>query len=166
MAELTPQERLQPALLDRLTDDDPHNPRESRENRVLSMSQLRESVLRDLAWLFNATDLASAVPLDALPQVASSVLNYGLPALAGNTASGVNIDQLEQTLVEAIRRFEPRILAHTVSVRAVVSDQMSHNAIAFEIQGELWAQPVPLKLWLKTELDLESGTVHVEPWST
>ncbi len=48
MAELTPQERLQPSLLDRLTDDRPQETRESRERRVLSMRQLRASVMRDL----------------------------------------------------------------------------------------------------------------------
>jgi type VI secretion system protein ImpF len=55
MAELTPKDRLQPSLLDRLTDEEPDQPQESREKRVLSLNRLRESVLRDLAWLFNAS---------------------------------------------------------------------------------------------------------------
>ena len=53
MADLKRQERLQPALLDRLLDEDPSNPAESVDKRVLSLTQLRASVLRDLAWLFN-----------------------------------------------------------------------------------------------------------------
>jgi type VI secretion system protein ImpF len=53
--QLPPQERLQPALLDRLTDDEPDKKLEPRENRVLSKRKLRESVLRDLGWLFNST---------------------------------------------------------------------------------------------------------------
>ena len=52
-----PQDRLQPALLDRLTDDEPDKKLEPREARVLSKRRLRQSVLRDLAWLFNATRL-------------------------------------------------------------------------------------------------------------
>ncbi len=55
--QLLPQDRLQPALLDRLTDDEPDKKQEPREARVLSKSRLRQSVLRDLAWLFNATRL-------------------------------------------------------------------------------------------------------------
>ena len=31
-----------------------------------------------------------------------------------------------------------------------------------EIEGDLWAQPIPLQLYLKTEIDLESGQVKVE----
>ena len=46
---LHPQDRLQPALLDRLTDDEPEKKQEPRESRVLSKKQLRQSVLRDLA---------------------------------------------------------------------------------------------------------------------
>ena len=88
MAELTPQERLQPALLDRLIDDAPHNKtKESREHRVLNKQRLRAAVLRDLAWLFNATNFASSADLAAHPEVARSVVNFGLPALAGQTAS-------------------------------------------------------------------------------
>ncbi|MCY2964699.1 MAG: type VI secretion system baseplate subunit TssE, partial [Planctomycetota bacterium] len=41
MAELTSQERLQPSLLDRLTDDAPDQKSESRERRVLSVSGMR-----------------------------------------------------------------------------------------------------------------------------
>ena len=55
MAELTPLERLQPALLDRLSDDAPQVKVESREARVISRQRFRQAVLRDLAWLFNAT---------------------------------------------------------------------------------------------------------------
>ena len=81
MAELTPQERLQPALLDRLTDEHPDEQQEAREQRVMSKRQLRQAVLRDLAWLFNATRLESGVDLSKVPEVRRSVLNFGLPAL-------------------------------------------------------------------------------------
>jgi len=39
---------------------------------------------------------------------------------------------------------------------------MSRSALTFEIEGELWAQPLPLQLYLKTEIDLESGQVKIE----
>lgn len=37
----------------------------------------------------------------------------------------------------------------------------THNTIEFEIRGELWAQPVPLDILLRTRLDLEAGQVEV-----
>ncbi len=162
MAELTLKERLQPSLLDRLRDDDRGNLQESREQRVLSISRLREGVLRDLSWLLNAVNLDAVEDLNAYPFVAHSVLNYGLPDLAGKTAAGMDIRGIERLLRQAILDFEPRILRHTVKVTAVLSaDQMSHHAIAFNIEGELWAQPLPLQLYLKTELDLADGSVRV-----
>src|SRR5262245_7664146 len=55
MAELPSRDRLQPSLLDRLTDDHPLQTHESIDVRVLSRQQLRAAILRDLTWLFNAT---------------------------------------------------------------------------------------------------------------
>src|SRR5512139_3777543 len=120
MPELVPRERLQPSLLDRLTDEEPGNAQESRERRVLSPQKLREVVRRDLGWLFNAINLASVEDLTAYPQVARSVLNYGLPDLTGHTASGMDALQLERMLRQAVRDFEPRILPASIRVKLLV----------------------------------------------
>jgi type VI secretion system protein ImpF len=162
MVELTQQERLQPSLLDRLTDEEPGKKQEPREKRVLSLKKLREGVRRDLAWLFNAGNLASAQDLEPYPEVARSVLNYGMPNLAGSTVSNVDVAALERILRQAITDFEPRIVRNSIKVRLVVDEaKMSHNAVTFEIEGLLWAQPTPLQIYLKTEFDLEMGDVKV-----
>jgi type VI secretion system protein ImpF len=162
MAELTQKERLQPSLLDRLTDDEPHLSQESRDKRVLSPAKLRECVRRDLTWLFNTTNLATTENLDEHPGVARSVLNYGMPDLAGHSASGVDVAALERLLVRVIWDFEPRLLRSSVKVRLFVDERkMDHNAMCFDIQAELWAQPLPLRLFLRTEIDLENGGVNV-----
>ncbi|MFO7641675.1 MAG: type VI secretion system baseplate subunit TssE [Candidatus Competibacteraceae bacterium] len=163
MAELTPKDRLQPSLLDRLTDEEPEQPQESREKRVLSLNRLRESVLRDLAWLFNASGASSGESFERYPFAARSVVNFGLPALTGTTAHGLDLEMLERALRQAVLDFEPRILRNTLRVRAaLIEERMSHNALTFEIEGELWGQPLPQQLYLKTEIDLESGQVKVE----
>ena len=164
MAEqLTPQERLQPALLDRLTDDEPDKKVEPVERRVLSKNRMRQAVLRDLAWLFNAIRLESTVDLTALSYVRRSVVNFGLPALSGLTASTLEVPDLERAVRQAIIDFEPRILPGTLQVRAVVelSALDHHNVVGIEIHGQLWAQPVPLELLLRTEIDLETGRVEI-----
>ena len=162
MAELSLKERLQPSLLDRLTDEDPHNKQESREQRVLTMQRLRESVRRDLAWLFNAINLSSVEDLRDYPEVSQSVVNFGLPDLSGHTISAVDVVELERLLRQCVRDFEPRILPNSVKVRLIVDEQkMSHNAMIFDIEGELWAQPLPLHLFLRTEVDLDVGDVTV-----
>lgn len=162
MAELTKKERLQPSLLDRLTDDEPDARQESRDKRVLSPARLRECVRRDLTWLFNTTSLSVMESLETAPEVLSSVVNYGMPDLAGRTASSVDVRSLEQIICKVIWDFEPRLIKSSVKVRIVADEQkMNHNAMLFDIEAELWAQPLPLRLFLRTEIDLENGGVNV-----
>lgn len=161
MAELASRDRLQPSLLDRLTDEEPGSQAEARERRVLSLRALREGVLRDLGWLFNATGLLSAPDAPRLPHVASSVLNYGVPDLSGNSIANVNLAQLERALRQAIWDFEPRLIRSTVKVHALAAGGADHNKITFEIEADMWAQPYPERLFLRTELDLERGVVTV-----
>lgn len=162
MAELTNRERLQPSLLERLTDDEPGNPRESREQRVLSVKKLKDSVLRDLEWLLNTEFLANSTDLTDYPHVASSVLNYGRPPLSGKVSSSVPLNQLKEQFRQAILQFEPRILPDSLVVRAAHRDEgRAGNRLEFEIQGQLWAQPLPLSLFLRTEVDMDSGTIGV-----
>ena len=154
--------RLQPALLDRLIDDEPDNRREAEERRVMSKAELRQAVLRDLAALFNSVQpLGSAAA--QYPMLAESVLNYGLPALSGQLASRLDVSVLEKAIHDAIVRFEPRILAETLHVTALEWSSVldTHNVIEFEIRGHLWSQPVPLEILLRTQLDLEAGQIEV-----
>ncbi len=160
MAELFPKERLQPSLLDRLADDEPEKKEESRDKRILSFTKLKQSVMRDLQWLLNAGCLETTQDLSDYPQVKKSVLNYGLPDLSGTTASNVDSTILERMLRQTIVNFEPRILADSLKVR--VSNRDKHNNIIFEIEGELWSQPTPERLYLKTILDVELGSVEVK----
>lgn len=157
------QDRLQPALLDRLTDDNPDSQVEGTESRVINRNRLRDLVLRDLAWLMNSTAAGASIDWRHASHARASVLNYGLPALSGETASTVDPMALQASLRQAILDFEPRILPESLLVEAVLSeDQMDrHNQIGFRISGQLWAQPVPLELLLRTDLDLETGHVLV-----
>ena len=163
MAELTPTERLQPCLLDRLTDDEPTKAVESRDRRVFTARQVREAVLRDLSWLLNTPQRLGPDERDDAPEVYTSTLNYGVPDLTGITAGGLDIVALEKALVRAIRAFEPRIMPGTLRVMASVNEgDMSGNALVFEVRGDLWAQPIPEPLYMKTEIDLETGQCVVE----
>ena len=163
MPELTPQERLQPALLDRLTDDDRGAREEPLERRVMTKRQLRQAVLRDLAWLFNTTRVEATEDLSGAPHVRRSVVNFGLPALSGRAATSIDVVTLERAIRQSILEFEPRILPASLHVRALVqvSQLDHHNVIGVEIRGDLWSQPTPLELLVRTEIDLETGRVEI-----
>jgi type VI secretion system protein ImpF len=91
------------------------------------------------------------------------VLNFGIPDLCGVTGSTVKPPEMQQQVLHAIQCFEPRISQETLSVRVITDlDSMDQNAVAFEIEGELWAQPLPERLYVKTKFDLETGQCEVE----
>lgn len=157
MSGLRGRERLQPSLLDRLTDLAPSQKRETAEQQSLTMGQLRQAVLRDLAWLLNATNLSTLEDLSETPLVAGSTLNYGIPGFAGMIESASRVASLEKELTAAIRRYEPRIRPETLRVRARgTSEDGATPALVFEIHGELWAQPVPVQLFLQTQIEVET----------
>ena len=156
MAELTPFERLQPCLLDRLTDDDPQNTEESRNQRIISLPRYKRGVLRDLDWLFNASahlaeEGKDKFRLSDFPEAYRSVINFGTRQLCGLITP--DMQELEAQLSDAIQLFEPRIIRHSLTVKATIERQI----ISFEMNGEIWANPLAEKLFIKTQLDLETG---------
>lgn len=162
MAELTTQERLQPSLLDRLTDDEPGQRVESRDKRVISAQRLRECVTRDIAWLLNCVNLSEREMLEDFPEAAQSVINFGIPDLTGAAVSGVDAAELQRELRDAMLAFEPRLTPSTLRVGVEVrADNMDQRSLTFRIDSEMWAQPLPLNLYLKSEVDLETGAVSV-----
>lgn len=152
----TPFERLQPCLFDRLIDENVQNKLESRIARVISLSEYRAAVLRDLSWLMNCSNHIEAEGLAEFPEVESSVFNFGKPSLSGLGISGINLQPLEAEIKHAIRHFEPRIIAETLVVHAFFQ---SAKGIVLEIRAQLWARPFPEKLFIKTAVDLETEAV-------
>ncbi|MFV2091280.1 MAG: type VI secretion system baseplate subunit TssE, partial [Pseudomonadales bacterium] len=143
-------------------DRDPDNNRESRDRRIISESNLRESVIRDLGWLLNTAHMAATEDLDDFAGVGRSVLNYGVPDLAGAIASSMDTRSLERGVREAIIRFEPRILADSLKIKVDLDKSAaSHSALSFRIEADLWAQPMPLSMYLRTEMVLETGSLRI-----
>jgi len=156
-------DRLQPCLLDRLTDDRPTERSESRDSSMMSLSAYRSSVLRDLETLLNTPERFNARKERDFPEAATSVLNYGAPDLSGRTVSGISPEELRKRLTESVRRFEPRVLRGSLSldVRQSVAGS-SQNGFEITITGELWAQPAPEPVNLRSRLDLDTGRYTLE----
>jgi type VI secretion system protein ImpF len=156
MAEQTPIERLQPCLLDRLADDEPDKKEESRYQRTISHQKYLQGVRRDLEWLFNTEAYLTLEGLEPFqlkdyPRAYRSVINYGTRQLSGLVAP--DLGQLQEQLSEAVRMFEPRLSPRSLNISA----DLQGHLVTFEIEGEVWANPLPEHLHLKTTLDLETG---------
>jgi type VI secretion system protein ImpF len=161
MAELNPRDRLQPFLFDRLIDDQPGQQKESRDKNVLSPIQLRASIMRDMAWLFNTPGPVDRDGIDDFPEVATSVLNYGVPDLTGMTGSSIQEGDLERGFLRALHIFESRLSKRGLLVE-VKTDSDTMNTISLRISGEVIATQMGERMYIKTEIDLETGQVNVK----
>jgi type VI secretion system protein ImpF len=158
---ITPLDRLQPCLLDRLTDDEPGKREESRSQRIISLQRYKAGVLRDLEWLFNTIghfpdERVGEVTFADYEDAYSSVINFGIRQLYGRLAP--DIEEIEKQLLDALIIFEPRINRRTLSVDV----KIERNILCIELTGELWVNPLPEKLFIKTELDLESSECNTK----
>src|SRR5215210_6174674 len=123
MPDILPSEKLQPCLLDRLTDEAPESQKESRTARVMSPKQYRGAVLRDLQWLLNANAHLPEEELLEFSEIVRSVLNFGTRDLSGLIASSLELIDLERALTAAIECFEPRIIKNTLKVKGIRDSQ-------------------------------------------
>lgn len=133
---------------------------ESPDRRAMSMTRLREAVLRDLRWLFNATGIDDVVDLSRCREVQRSVLNYGLRSLAGRPVSSIDPNDVARRIRDAIGFFEPRLSGIRVTPE-VLDDAVAGMTISFRVEAELWGQPVAQHLSLLTSIDVETGHVSV-----
>lgn len=156
MADSTPLEKLQPCLLDRLTDDEPDKKDESRMHRLVSLQKYRQGVIRDLSWLFNSSAYLSLAGMEDFnlkdyPEAYRSVINFGVKQLCGSTSP--DMDNLQEELAAAVHVFEPRITSQSLLIQA----DREGNHITLEVAGDLWAHPLPDHLHVRTEVDVETG---------
>jgi len=172
------QQRLTPSLYDKLVadleisgmrdtgDDAPAVAREKfRYYSVPKLERfneiaLRATVRRDLAWLFNTTNIESSVDLEAYPHVRESVLNYGLSDLAGRTLDRRAVLARAREIRRAIRLFEPRLARDGLTVDPV-EDESDPHALTYLIQGDIGAAARAMPVKFRTEVEAETASVNV-----
>lgn len=162
MADKTLSERLQPSMLDRLTDRDPGTLKETRESRVIDVNRLREIIQRDLSWLLNTTNIENTFDPETYPRVAQSVLNYGVNVVSGEFSTSNRAEMIRKSIEQAISIHEPRIIEGSVDVVMRPDEETGEMTVALDIHADMWAQPMPLELYLRSTIDVSTGEVSVE----
>jgi type VI secretion system protein ImpF len=117
---------------------------------------LRATVLRELNWILNTTNLGSIADLKPYPEVATSVLNYGVPDMAGKLLQRRAIQTRAREIKEAIRRFEPRISPQRLDVTATSTDAKP-NAVTFVIRADVTSAVMALPVEFKTDVEIDTG---------
>lgn len=154
-----PDNHLLPTLFDRLCDNAPHQ----KHDRDVSVTpvQLKEILRRDLSFLLNTISHDDDIDARRYPHAASSVLNYGLPPLAGSFMCGHKWDEIRRAILQAIIRFEPRLKASTIQIAPLQDEtrQGCHNTLQFEIRGQILTQPWPTEFLVRSALDMEQNRI-------
>lgn len=123
--------------------------------------ELRNVVMRDVAWVLNDVHFAAAVPLDDFPEIRMSVLNQGVGDLTSMGLTGANIAKRARDIAAAVQAFEPRLLPGSVRVVADSGHVDNENKVRFTISGELKGAIDDRYVELKTAIALDSGDIEV-----
>jgi type VI secretion system protein ImpF len=72
----------------------------------------------------------------------------------------VDPQQIATAIELAIRRFEPRLSGLRVTAETSQEGNETH-VLSFRIEAQLWGQPMPQQLVLRTSIDVDTGSVSV-----
>lgn len=122
---------------------------------------LRATIRRDLGWLLNVANFESLNDLEPYPEVKTSVVNYGLPALSGQTMLKRTLHERAREIRKAIRTFEPRLDNATLKVDLLEVDEQSAT-VTFVIEGDITAAAQAMPVKFRTELNPETAAVDVQ----
>lgn len=157
MKRITADQPLLPSILDRLIDDDPDINSEPPANRVQRLRELKQSVRRDLEWLLNTRP--RGLPTGGKwPELARSVLTYGLPDFGG-AGPAAQRDRAEfcTSIAQLIRQHEPRLM----DIAVVELAQPDERQLRFRIDALLRVDPAPEPVVFDTVLESSTGAMVV-----
>lgn len=142
-----------PTLLDRLSQT---------SSGAMNRGDYRKSALRDLAWLLNCTNLDNHLPMSDFPHARRSVVNFGIPPLAGTRFSQSELNEVAEKIQQTIACFEPRILPDSLKVTiARDMDVELYNHARFRIEATYWFEPYPIDMVIRARWDMETGGVEL-----
>ncbi|MBW2740232.1 MAG: type VI secretion system baseplate subunit TssE [Deltaproteobacteria bacterium] len=147
-------QNLRASILDRLIDHEPDLSREPVPYCLVSIGQIKASVVRDIENLLNTRRQILILPVE-YSQVNDSLFVYGLQDFTSkNPGSPFVKQQLRQDIEKTISQFEPRL--KNVSVHLETTAQ-NKRTLRFRIKGMLVVEPVAEPVTFDTYFDANKG---------
>ena len=98
---------------------------------------------------------------DMYPMVAKSVINYGLPPLAGEHMAIKSWFVFDSFVLHTILDCEPRMWPASLNIYpAKMKDKdanKAYNMMSFMVKGQIYLEPYPMEFTVQSILDLESN---------
>ena len=159
MTRIRTDQPLTPSVLDRLIDLEPGATREVPKSRTQVLSELKQSVRRDLENLLNTRWRATRISED-LEELELSLANYGIPDISGvSLSSAAERDNFRRVVERVIRHFEPRF--KEVRVEMLEKSESLDRTLRFRIDALLYAEPVPEPVIFDSSLEPSTGSIEV-----
>ncbi len=154
-----PNQELLPSVIDRLIDHEPRVSTEPESRRVARLSDIKQSVRRDLEWLLNSRRLVVDIP-HGLTQLKTSVLTYGLPDFTHSSlVNPGDRAALQRAIENVVARFEPRL---TQVVVTLVEGGALDRGLRFRIDAVLDVKPTPEAISFDSVLELPTKAFVVQ----
>jgi type VI secretion system protein ImpF len=152
-------DHVTPSVLDRLIDYEPEKSHENLALRAASLSQLKQSVKRDLEWLLNTRYVEDEVS-PSLKEVNNSLAIYGLPDFSHlSFKNSANLLRLRNVVKNAITIFEPRLEDVEVTIESMRDGE---RQVRFRVDARLRVEPKPEPITFDTMLQLGNGQYIVQ----
>lgn len=159
MAELSAEQAVVLSILDRLQDDQPSLSRDPAKTQGEAIFELKQSIRQDLENLLNCRRRGTTWPAH-LSELASSLVNYGLPDLTGlDTGTTESREGLRRTLETVIRTFEPRFKA--VRIRMLDNAEPMDRTLRFRIDAMVRVDPVTEPVIYDSTVDPVAGNLEI-----
>lgn len=123
---------------------------------------LKAQIQADLSALMNTIQLDSAVPLDDVPYVRQSVLNYGFRDLSDVTPQELGSSAVVNSIRQSLLDHEPRIIPSTLDVRVTNKGANTRNRLEISVSAELMSDPVDVPVDFEAEVDLGAGKLKMQ----
>jgi type VI secretion system protein ImpF len=160
MTRINPDQPLLPSVLDRLIDEHPEQERELPHSQNQVMSELRNSIRRDLENLLNTRADPGEIPA-VFTELEDSLVNYGIPDMAAlDLQNNRSRQRFFRTIERRIKFFEPRFLS--VSVIPLENESYLDRTLRFRIEATMYAYPAPEPIVFDSELDPSDGQIAIK----
>ncbi|MEO0463949.1 MAG: type VI secretion system baseplate subunit TssE [Pseudomonadota bacterium] len=124
-----------------------------------TVEDLRASIRRDLNALLNTVAFDATTDLEPYPDVRTSVLNFGLPDIAGQTYSRRAAYQRERDIEAVIEAFEPRLKDVKVTCE-MYSD--NPEELTYVIRGSITEAAEEMPVNYKSKLNVGLAKFRIE----
>jgi type VI secretion system protein ImpF len=136
--------------------------RRSSPRRMTNEQALRRELSEDLSALLNTVNLASAIDIEDLTHVRSSIVNYGLTDLSKISIDEEAVNGVGAFLRDTLTAFEPRLVAETLHIERDGRNVNTRDLkVRFGVHAELHATPLDIPVDFVAELELDSAKMKL-----